>query len=363
MTSQSLTNMEIIRLGSPNNPPVRVQPGKPFPLPVLPGEHWTTFRLIVDGEPHAVFQVETLDYPSLNPVIEADRNGILHVRIQGHKVLRFAPDAVPSIQPLKVDKSAKRVDIAWVIDATQAGLKSAQSEKKKETQPARTIWESHVTAMAELIDAMGSGTNSGREARTAVLGFADGASGASSGFFPDGVNEKGRRHSSNIAYLTKPERAFRPMDGGDLKKLAGEITRIDGNDYVDALGEALNACVGLAWNGDRRIVVVSGDSPGYSLAFPPPEAGVDTGHCRRDVDAAAMALHELGVEIVTAYLPMADIVNPPSRIAGLLAWTQEQYKRLASAKEYAFTVEAFTSEVVLQTLENAPEAIGRSSAI
>jgi len=74
--------------------------------------------------------------------------------------------------------------------------------------------------------------------------------------------------------------------------------------------------------------------------------------------------YELGVEIVTVYLPMADMVNPPARIAELLAWTQEQYKRLASLPEhYAFTAEDFTSEAVLQALENAPEMIGRSSAI
>nr|VFK10226.1 MAG: hypothetical protein BECKLPF1236B_GA0070989_10137 [Candidatus Kentron sp. LPFa] len=361
MASKSPHDMEIIRLGYPDDPPIPVQPGIPFPLSALPGEHWTTFHLVVDGEPQAVFQVETLGERLLNPIIASDGNGGVHVHIQGHRVLRFAPDVMLSPQAIKVNKEADRVDVAWVIDATQAGLKPARSEEEKNEKPppAHAAWESHVAAMADLIDAMGSE----REARMAMLTFGDRATKSSSVVSTDPW-ERGFQQISNIAHLTTPERAFRPMAGERLKELAGKMVRIDGDDYVDALAEALTACTGLAWNGERRIVIISGDSPGYSLAFPPPEAGVDTGYCRRDVDAAAMALHELGVEIMTVYLPITALTNPSDRIAKLLTWTQAQYQRLASLPEYVFVVgDGFAQETVLQALQDSPEVIGRSSAV
>jgi hypothetical protein len=136
-----------------------------------------------------------------------------------------------------------------------------------------------------------------------------------------------------------------------------------GGDFVDALADALYACARLRWRKGRRLLVISGDSPGFSL-LQPLTAGTDVCVRKRDVETQALELHRLGVEIVTIYhaAPSNAAVTPLGR--SLLAEAGAQYARIASLpEEMAFEASSFEPEEAANRVAAIGVPIGRGASL
>lgn len=137
-----------------------------------------------------------------------------------------------------------------------------------------------------------------------------------------------------------------------------------GGDFVDALADALAACRRIDWRPGRKVVVVAGDSPGYSILHPVESGGNARARCL-DVDTEAMALHAMGVEIVTLYQPpppeVLAAVEPRAR--RLAEDAERQYLRLASVPEYADRLDRFDPDAMAGRLRSRDFPIGRGACL
>ena len=135
--------------------------------------------------------------------------------------------------------------------------------------------------------------------------------------------------------LWPEERHFQACSPASLTDLLASVPPSPGADFVDALADAVDACVSLNWREHaRKLVVVTGDSPGYSLVRPPQwELQLDAHVRERDVDSAALRLFETwGAEVVTIYhdVPGESGLLQDPRIREATAFARAQYGRLAS---------------------------------
>ena len=72
---------------------------------------------------------------------------------------------------------------------------------------------------------------------------------------------------------------------------------------MDALADALAECASARWHPEaRKLLVVTGDSPGYSILNPAPW-GANAAVREKDVETVALDLHRKGVEGSSVRLP------------------------------------------------------------
>lgn len=137
-----------------------------------------------------------------------------------------------------------------------------------------------------------------------------------------------------------------------------------GGDFVDALADALAACRRLDWRPGRKLVVIVGDSPGYSVLHPVECTGNARARCL-DVDSESLALHAMGVEIVTLYLapPAGLIADLEPRARRLIADAEQQYLRLASIPDYAGRLGDLDADALAGLLLARDFPIGRGSSL
>jgi hypothetical protein len=169
------------------------------------------------------------------------------------------------------------------------------------------------------------------------------------------------------AYLLWPDasaRQLQAMSQSQLDAAFREIPATSGGDFVDALGDGLHACADLRWRFDaRRMVVVAGDSPGFSI-FEPSHPWADAHVRQYDVDSAAAALHRKGVEIMTIYHrppnPKKYDIDDPSPF---LRFARKQFSRLASYAALHVEFWEFDGARVAGVLNAPPSAIGHGVAL
>jgi hypothetical protein len=125
-----------------------------------------------------------------------------------------------------------------------------------------------------------------------------------------------------------------------LQRMLDEVRPSSGADFVDAVSEGLELCNTIRWRPDsRRIVILVGDSPGFSFRHPI-EGQMDLHARALDVHIEAERLAVKGVEIVTVFSGLGQIPNStPKPLIGPIAATREQYRALASSDDHAFTME------------------------
>jgi len=121
-----------------------------------------------------------------------------------------------------------------------------------------------------------------------------------------------------------------------------ELRATDGGDFIDALADGLHRCAALPWRVDaRKLVVVFGDSPGYSVlhAGHGPVALADGQLREYDVYQEAGALHDQNVEIATIFhSPSAEGLRDRTDFAAeLVDYARDQYLRLASQPAWSLT--------------------------
>ena len=99
------------------------------------------------------------------------------------------------------------------------------------------------------------------------------------------------------------QRRLEPIPPSDLRSLLSRVPSSSGGDFVDALADALAECASARWHPEaRKLRVVTGDSPGYSILNPAPW-GANAAVREKDVETVALDLHRKGVEVVTIYHP------------------------------------------------------------
>jgi hypothetical protein len=299
--------------------------------------------------------------------VAVDEGGVPQVTSRGKHVLLLPLDARydPPL-PIRPVPPGAPLDLAVIVDGTLRKWPDAPLETGKEAPspppPARPasvrlldhedLWRAHAVQLAEFAAHLAEG----RDARLAVLAFGDQD--------PPAVTASDLRPSYRL-HPPEHERQFQPFDGDRMRERLLALPSTPGGDFVDALADALEACAGLRWRDQaRKVIVVSGDSPGLSLLHPLPK-GTDLCVRQYDIDTQALRLHAEGTEIVTIYHA------PPARLGfhrlslqrDVLLGARAQYVRLASTPELAFDAAAFQPEAAADLLRQLHVAIGRSAAL
>lgn len=276
--------------------------------------------------------------------IDVDDKGAPHIWSDGFRILLLpSDDRYDAVRPILPAAADAPLDIAIVVDGT---LRNWNVGGPPRLLDQKELWGAHVDALVDFITQLADG----RDARAAVIAFGD------------------QNPPAVTAADLQPRYLLRPTDEqlqtagiGRLRERLLALEATPGADFVDALADALHACARLRWRREaRKIVVLSGDSPGHSLLFPLPK-GADLGVRHLDVDTQALALHRLGVEIVTIYQ------DPPAEkkvgfARELLSGAKEQYVRLASIPELAFEAAAF-HPAAAERVGSIASAVARGMAL
>lgn len=280
---------------------------------------------------------------------DLDEEGAPHVRSRGRKVILLPPDArYDPPRPITRTSAGAPLEVAIVVDAT---LRS-WSDATPRLLDCREVWAAHADALTAFVERLATD----RPWRCAVIAFGDQQ--------PPEVNAEDLRPRYHL-HPIEQDRTLRPCDPGRLREALLEIPSSPGADYADALADALEGCARLHWSdGARKVVVLTGDSPGASLMHPLP-AGADLCVRRLDVDTQADALHRRGVEVVTIYHPppASNGLHTVSPMRELLLATRTQYRRLASLPMWSFEAAEFDVEAAVARLDQVVTPIARGAAL
>lgn len=182
-----------------------------------------------------------------------------------------------------------------------------------------------------------------------------------------GVGAAGLRPEYRLRYPhAGPRIKLQPYNSAALRDALDDLARhpSPGGDFVDALADALFACRSLDWRPGPKLVVVVGDSPGYSILHPLDPVGNACARCL-DVDSEALALHELGVELATIYLPppaeALEAMEPRAR--RLVADAERQYWRLASSASHAAGLDGLDPAQWVEQLLGREFALARGACL
>lgn len=267
--------------------------------------------------------------------IALDADGRLKAECPGRPVILLPADPAlpPPERPIKLQGQQEDLDLAIVVDATVRVFEPGKAGRLLLADG--KLWAGQVAKLCAFVVALAAHF---KACRFAVLAFGDQPVPNTTAL------------DLQPAYRLYPEEVhpglLRTVDALQVERQLLSLAPSSGGDFVDALADALAACQALRWDPRaRKIILVSGDSPGHSIAKPPPK-GADACVRRRDVDTEAARLHRLGVELLTLYH-----APDPGFVQGLIApqrefqrYAQDQYQGLASLPELAFTAAQFEGQ-------------------
>ena len=264
---------------------------------------------------------------------------------------QFEP--APPIRPARPEDC---LDLVILIDATTRHF--FQPEKGAATSvpllARQEAWQDHAESLCLLAAAL---LPPGLDGRVTLLAFGDQR--------PPRVDAQDLCPAYHLLPDQEEQRRFEAFAEDRLRARLLALRPSSGGDFVDALADALDACARLRWRPEtRKLLVLSGDSPGHSLLHPLPK-GADASLRDRDVDTQALRLHRLGVEIATIYhapaaeLGLADI----SFQRDLLEGARVQYARLASLPEMAFEAAAFDAASAARAIRERAIPVGRDAVL
>lgn len=276
--------------------------------------------------------------------------GRIAVSSPGRHVLTLALDAdTRPVSPLRVPCQGAPFDLALVIDSTLRSV--GEQDRSRLLLADQETWQAHIEQLLEFITALIEDSSG---ARFSVIAFGD----------EPPPQARAEDLLPRYRLFPEPPQHFRTLDLADLRAGLMAIPASSGGDFVDALADALNACIDLRWRPEaRKLVIVSGDSPGFSILRPPP-AGADACIREHDVDEEALRLHERGIELVTLHhLATRPETVPGSLETQLLELTAEQYRRLASRLELAWTLESFDPATAAAAIRGCVDPLGREATL
>ena len=336
----------------------RALPGQPLPLAgpgsscslrlrSLPGATGVHLAL-TDGEGvllRAEVAAESDEWVEV--AVEWDADGSWSVASAGRRVLQLpVEDANAPLSPLLPLYRARQLDVALLVDGTTRAGKTALLAE-------RESWRAHGEKLVALTAGLTAAMNA--NLRVAVIAFGDRPVPSASA-----ADLKPEYH---LRPAEPEERALGSMDADQLRSRLLSLRPTSGGDFVDALADALAACRGLRWRkGARKLLVVTGDSPGYSIRRPAPW-GADAQVRESDVDVEATALHRLGVEIVTLYHPPELNSATFEFERPFVEHARAQYLRLAARPGLHFEAGAFDPEAAVRALTTRVPALGRGASL
>lgn len=322
----------------------------------LPGASGLHLAFVEDGEVRQRVEIGAEGDEEVRVHVERDEEGQLHLASTGRQLLTLPAD--PHYEPplpLRPTAAEGGLDLALVVDGTVRAF-AKESGRLELLLDDRKRWRRHV---GQLMAWLGELTRDAGEVRLALLAFGDQAPPRTSAL------------DLRPAYLLYPEdprqRDLRAEPLADLEGRLLALPASSGGDFVDALGDALKACGELRWREEaRKILLVTGDSPGHSLLHPAPW-GADAGVRHHDVEHQALDLHRrtgLGLEIATLYhdLPV-ESGHYDLATRRFLDHARDQYRRLASRPETAWLASTFDPEAAAATLRTPLPALGRGPCL
>lgn len=323
----------------------------------LRGAAATQVPVLRDGLMLCRFEVPCEGDSNVEVTLEWDGDRGLRAMSRHRQILVLPADARHAALPPIYPSARPELDLYFVVDGTTRGVAKKASQdvdpakQLEAAQPALLLdqskeWEEHVRKLALLVDNFQQRYS---DLRTGVLAFGD------------------REIEGIEAGDMKPKYWLTPGPGSRtlqvhaaerLRQTLLDLRATPGGDFVDALGDALHAVARVGWRPDaRKIAVVVGDSPGFSLLQPPPL--YSDGLVRRfDVLAEAEALHRQGIELATIYhSPIGSISAEP-----YLDYAKIQYRRLASHDGYSLEAAWFDPVTSARTIADWCGPIGRGSS-
>jgi hypothetical protein len=297
--------------------------------------------------------------------VEMDEQGLLYLSSRGREIVYLPSDSrYDPPPPIRTVSAESPLDLAIVVDGTTRSWpeKAPGAAGEQETALASTsagrlldrkdLWTAHVEKLIAFVEKIVAG----RDARIAILAFGDQN--------PPAVTAGDLLPRYHL-HPPEDERMLQTLELVRLRERLVALPSSPGADFVDATADALDACARLHWSKTaRKIVLLTGDSPGASLLHPLPK-GADLCVRHLDVDTRAFTLYRLGVELVTIY-------HEPPRTLGLhaiapqrdlLAAARDQYERLASLPELAFEEASFQPDIAASRLRELTDVVGRGVAL
>jgi len=261
-----------------------------------------------------------------------DAAGKLDVECPGRRLvlLPSQPALPPPEQPIDLSGQRENLDLALVIDATARVF--GPGGESWPLLADRQRWPAQAAKLRGFCETLAAHFNT---CRCAVLAFGDQPMA--------GVTAADLQPAYRLYPEAPPAGLSRLADPAQVERQLLALAPSSGGDFVDALADALAACQAFHWQASaRKLLLLSGDSPGHSLLQPAPKGG---DACVRgpDVDSEALRLHRLGVALVTVYQDpdrgfLNDLIGPPRE---LQRYAEDQYRRLAALPELAFAASAF----------------------
>jgi hypothetical protein len=308
------------------------------------------------GKPKLRMEMATHENEEVDIRIALDKEGNLQV-LGTESFLLPEPEQYSPTQLIPPPQPEQPLDIAIIVDATMrtfADETITENDVEKRRYVAKLLidedkqtWEKHTETLSTFIETIA------KDSKIAILAFGD--------HKPPQISAPELKPRYHL-WPEKNERFLQPFKPDQMRRTLGTIEATSGGDFVDALADALIACVDLNWRKNaRKLVIVFGDSPGHSILNPAPRGG-DLCARKVDVDTAAMHLHHLGIEILTIYnAPSEEAYNHFKGTPGfeLLSYTQKQYKQLASLSELAFQISDFDPVEAAKVFRDRTDSIGR----
>lgn len=267
------------------------------------------------------------------------------------KLLTLDPRRSRERLPRQVLLGADALDVVVLVDGStlfwweqgkEAGLRPLLGDKKR--------WGDHVNQITEFLSDVARDHGS---LRWSLLWFGDRppprvtADNLKPRYFVEPPVGRRMFHQATVLELGTALEAIKPSSGGD---------------FVDALADALSACRLLGWRADaRKLVLLTGDSPGYSVLHPSPP-GADIGGRELDVDAEADGLFEHGIELATIHHHPPAESGLHDKYSDLLEFARDQYVRIASRRKLAFDATSFVPLDAAQAFHQSPPILGRNAS-
>lgn len=326
----------------------------------LPGASAVHVEILDGAEIHRRFEIQADGEEDFVVHLERTEDGRLDAWSQGREVLSLPPDERYAPAPPMGSHGAALLDVAVLVDGTArwwGDRDGGSGDRPGPTEPARLLgdgeaWSAHVERLVEIV----AGLAGESDLRAGAFAFGDDE--------PAGLRGPGLHPAYRLYPGEGAGWRLEALAPDDLRARLLAVPATSGGDFVDALADALEACVELPWReGSRRLVLLTGDSPGYSILHPAP-AGASLLPRRLDVDTQSLALHRLGVEIATLFHRPPPEIDPGflDFERALLDHAACQYRRLASRPELAFEATALEASDVVRSLQGAPRWIARGAA-
>lgn len=325
-------------------------------LRCLPGASGIHLALEVDGTLRRRAEIVARSGDVVTLEVELLAGGVLDLASESGPLLDLPPDdrfgPAPVFRPASVERG---LDLAIVVDGTMrsfdSGEQAAAAPRSKPLLEIAAQREALAERLIGFVAALGADS-----LRGSVMAFGDEPL--------DDATAADLRPLYHLDPARGDERALRPMGSEDLRDALTRLRPTPGADLVDALADALAACLELGWRPDaRKLVLVVGDSPGHSLLEPAPW-GCDARARRCDVDIEASRLGGRGIEIVTIYSApprqAVDYFDPSLRL--IFQHAREQYQRLASTPEFAFELGELEPQGAAATVAAWTDWLARGAA-